>query len=156
MYGYTYFADQNFLGSRGPIRLKCEVLEMLTSNISKYRAQRVDEENYVICLLARLWFLECQSGSFYVISAEYRKKQTQFGQDLSMQLKGLIWLLWKKLWIREFWATISKLSTFKNTGLYLSFVHPEFLLFFCPVSIRNISQTVTYKTCLNKPLSART
>ena len=80
-----YFADQNLLESMDSTGLRFSVFEMQKSNKSTSWAQRVDEKNNVIRLVmltSKLWSIECQKYSFCVLSAEYRKKQTQFGQDI--------------------------------------------------------------------------
>ena len=69
------------------------------------------------------------------------KYQSQFGQDIYVHLKGLIWSFQKILWFMYFGATICKISTFKNTGFRYSFVYSEIFLMFT----HNISQIVKSK-----------
>ena len=61
------------------------------------RAQRIDEKNGVL-------------GTAYY--------QSQFGQDIYVHLKDLIWLFQNILWIMYFGPNISQIlkTTFKNTG----------------------------------------
>ena len=75
-------------------------------------------------------------ADFMYFLLETGKYQFQFGQDIY----GLIWPCQKIILTIYFRATISKISTFKNTGFWYTFVHSEIFLF-----THDISQTVTSK-----------
>ena len=94
---------------------------MQKSNISTYRAQRVNEENDVIRLVmftSKVMVIRMSRMAYLMYFLLKTEKTDQFERDISMHLKCLIWRFYKILWIMVFWPTISKLSTFKNTGLH--------------------------------------
>ena len=69
------------------------------------------------------------------------KNQSQFGENICMNLKDLIWLFQKMLWIVGFWATISKISALEDTGFHYFFADSEVF----NISTLDNSRTVTLK-----------
>ena len=78
---------------------------------------------------------------FMYLLLDTAKHQSQFGQYIYMPLQDLIWSFGKMLWIMYFWATISKISSFKNTGFRYSFVDSEMFL----KIMHNILRTIKSK-----------
>ena len=68
------------------------------------------------------------------------KISPNLGKIFKSICKVLFWPFQKVLWILYFWATISEISTFKNTGFRYSFFDAEIFLF-----IHDISRTVKSK-----------
>ena len=120
-----------------PIKLIFEGLEMRKWNRSMDRAQRLDEKNGVTCLIFIFTFGVTVNAMpkmvhflhFMLMTARH---QSQFGQNVLENLKGLIHLFQKVLWIIGFWATISKMSALENTGFRYFLTESAVFLYFYP------------------------
>ena len=109
--------------------------------------KNVHEKNGVIHLImftARVLVIKMSKmAHFMYFLLDTVKHPSQFGQCIYMHLQDLIWPFEKILWIMYFWATISKIASFKNTGFRYSFVDSEIFLIF----IHNILRTIKSKAC---------
>ena len=125
-----------------PNELNFEGLWMQKWNIPTDRAQRVDEKNGVICLVImfapRVMVIKVsQMSHFLYFLLMPVKNQSQFGENIYVHLKNLIWLFQKILWIVGFWATISKISTHEDTELHYFFADSAVFWYFYPRYLTN-------------------
>ena len=98
--------------------------------------------SYQVLLLPEIWLLKCQKWFIFLFSADGSKK-SQFGQNIYVHLKDLIYLFQKMLLVIGFWATISKMSTIAKKQQKKWFRYFLMTQQFSYISTANISRMVT-------------
>ena len=114
---------------------------MQKRNIQTNRAQRVDEKNSYHLPICHVYsqnygYEYIKNCSFFFFSADGSKKSvTVWAKYWSASERSYLVLL-DNLWPIEFWATISKISIFKNTRIWDFFLIDSavFLIFLLLIS----------------------
>ena len=129
------------------MELNFERIEMQKWNIPTDRAERVDGQNGVICLVImftlRVMIIKMSKmAHFLYFQLIPAKNQSQFKCIFTCIWKILFSSLGKMLWIIGSWATISNTSTLEDKDFHYFLLTQQFFY----ISTVDISETVTLKT----------
>ena len=129
------------------MELNFERIEMQKWNIPTDRAERVDGQNGVICLVImftlRVMVIKMSKmAHFLYFQLIPAKNQSQFKCIFTCIWKILFSSLGKMLWIVGSWATISNTSTLEDKDFHYFLLTQQFFY----ISTVDVSETVTLKT----------